>query len=60
MRNRAGNNVAANTKVVQYNVARWPVFNAAITGTAGQQEFVQKDTATQFYSVQIAVPIKDR
>jgi hypothetical protein len=59
VRDKSGNVVAANTKVVLYNVAHRPVFKGAITGASWQQEFVQKDTTTQLNSVQIAVPIKD-
>jgi hypothetical protein len=59
VRDKTGSVVAANTKVVLYNVAHRPVFKGAITGAAWQQEFVQKDTTTQLNSVQIAVPIKD-
>jgi hypothetical protein len=59
VRDKAGNLVAANTKVVLYNVSHRPVFKTAVTGTAWQQETVQKDVTTQIKSVQIAVPIKD-
>lgn len=59
VRDKAGNVVAANTKVALYNVAHRPVFKTAITGTPWQQETVQKDTTTQIRSVQIAVPVKD-
>jgi hypothetical protein len=59
VRDKAGNVVAANTKVVLYNVAHRPVFKGAITGTRWQQDQVQKDVTTQLMGVQIAVPIKD-
>jgi hypothetical protein len=59
VRDKAGNVVAANTKVVLYNVAHRPVFKTAIGGTPWQQDSVQKDVTTQLNSVQIAVPIKD-
>lgn len=59
VRDKAGNLVAANTKVVLYNVAHRPVFKTAITGTPWQQEQMQKDVTTQLVGVQIAVPIKD-
>jgi hypothetical protein len=59
VRDKAGNVVAANTKVVLYNVSHRPVFKTAITGTPWQQDAVQKDVTTQVKSVQIAVPIKD-
>jgi hypothetical protein len=59
VRDKLGNVVAANTKVVLYNVTHRPVFKTAITGTPWQQETVQKDVTTQKSSVQIAVPIKD-
>jgi hypothetical protein len=59
VRDKAGNVVAANTKVVLYNVSHRPVFKTAITGAAWQQDAVQKDVTTQIRSVQIAVPIKD-
>ena len=59
VRDKAGNLVAANTKVVLYNVAHRPVFKTAITGTPWQQEQMQKDVTTQLMGVQIAVPIKD-
>ncbi len=59
IRDKHGNLVAANTKVVLYNVTHRPVFKTAITGAAWQQEGVQKDVTTQLPSVQIAVPIKD-
>jgi uncharacterized protein with ATP-grasp and redox domains len=59
VRDKAGNLVAANTKVVLYNVSHRPVFKTAITGTPWQQDAVQKDVTTQVKSVQIAVPIKD-
>jgi hypothetical protein len=59
VRDKAGNLVAANTKVVLYNVAARPVFKTAITGKPWQQENVQKDVTTQIKSVQIAVPIMD-
>jgi hypothetical protein len=58
-RDKSGNVVAANTKVVLYNVSHRPVFKNAITGTPWQQDAVQKDVTTQVKSVQIAVPIKD-
>jgi hypothetical protein len=59
VRDKAGNVVAANTKVVLYNVSHRPVFKTAITGAPWQQDAVQKDVTTQIKSVQIAVPIKD-
>jgi hypothetical protein len=59
VRDKAGNLVAANTKVVLYNVSHRPVFKTAITGTPWQQDAVQKDVTTQVKSVQIAVPVKD-
>lgn len=59
VRDKAGNVVAANTKVVLYNVSHRPVFKTAITGAPWQQDAVQKDVTTQIRSVQIAVPIKD-
>ncbi len=59
VRDKAGNVVAANTKVVLYNVSHRPVFKGAITGTPWQQDTVQKDVTTQIRGVQIAVPIKD-
>jgi hypothetical protein len=59
VRDKAGNLVAANTKVVLYNVAHRPVFKGAITGAPWQQDQVQKDVTTQLMGVQIAVPIKD-
>lgn len=59
VRDKAGNLVAANTKVALYNVSHRPVFKTAITGTPWQQDAVQKDVTTQIKSVQIAVPIKD-
>lgn len=59
VRDKAGNLVAANTKVALYNVTHRPVFKTAITGTPWQQDAVQKDVTTQVKSVQIAVPIKD-
>jgi hypothetical protein len=59
VRDKAGNLVAANTKVALYNVAHRPVFKTAITGAPWQQESVQKDVTTQIKGVQIAVPVKD-
>lgn len=59
VRDKAGNLVGANTKVVLYNVAARPVYKMAITGKPWQQENVQKDVTTQIKSVQIAVPIMD-
>jgi hypothetical protein len=59
VRDKAGNLVAANTKVALYNVSHRPVYKTAITGTPWQQDAVQKDVTTQIKSVQIAVPIKD-
>lgn len=59
VRDKAGNLVAANTKVALYNVAHRPVFKTAITGTPWQQETMQKDVTTQILGVQIAVPVKD-
>jgi hypothetical protein len=59
VRDKAGNVVAANTKVALYNVSHRPVFKTAITGAPWQQDFVQKDVTTQVRGVQIAVPIKD-
>ncbi len=59
VRDKTGNLVAANTKVVLYNVAHRPVFKTAIGGTAWQQDQMQKDVTTQLVGVQIAVPIKD-
>jgi hypothetical protein len=59
VRDKAGNLVAANTKVALYNVSHRPVFKGAITGTPWQQDSVQKDVTTQVRSVQIAVPVKD-
>jgi hypothetical protein len=59
VRDKAGNLVAANTKVALYNVSHRPVFKTAITGAPWQQDAVQKDVTTQVKSVQIAVPIKD-
>lgn len=59
VRDKAGNLVAANTKVVLYNVGHRPVFKGAIGGSAWQQEQMQKDVTTQLMGVQIAVPIKD-
>jgi hypothetical protein len=59
VRDKTGNVVAANTKVVLYNVAHRPVFKTAITGTPWQQDQMQKDVTTQLMGVQIAVPIKD-
>jgi hypothetical protein len=59
VRDKAGNLVAANTKVALYNVAHRPVFKTAITGTPWQQDNVQKDVTTQIKGVQIAVPVKD-
>jgi hypothetical protein len=58
VRDKHGNVVAANTKVVLYNVTHRPVFKTAITGTPWQQDTVAKDVTTQKLSVQIAVPIK--
>jgi hypothetical protein len=58
VRDKHGNAVAANTKVVLYNVTHRPVFKTAITGTPWQQDTVAKDVTTQKLSVQIAVPIK--
>ena len=59
VRDKAGNLVAANTKVVLYNVAHRPVFKGAIGGSPWQQDQMQKDVTTQLMGVQIAVPIKD-
>jgi hypothetical protein len=59
VRDKAGNVVAANTKVALYNVAHRPVYKTAITGTPWQQDSVQKDVTTQIKGVQIAVPVKD-
>lgn len=59
VRDKAGNLVAANTKVVLYNVAHRPVFKGAIGGAAWQQDQMQKDVTTQLMGVQISVPIKD-
>ena len=59
VRDKAGNVVAANTKVALYNVAHRPVYKTAITGVAWQQDSVSKDVTTQIKGVQIAVPIKD-
>jgi hypothetical protein len=59
VRDKAGNVVAANTKVALYNVSHRPVYKTAITGAPWQQDFVQKDTTTQIKGVQIAVPVKD-
>jgi hypothetical protein len=59
VRDKAGNVVAANTKVALYNVSHRPVFKTAITGSPWQQDVVQKDVTTQVRGVQIAVPIKD-
>jgi hypothetical protein len=60
VRDKLGNAVAANTKVVLYNVTHRPVFKNAITGTPWQQDTVAKDVTTQKLSVQIAVPIKTK
>lgn len=59
VRDKAGNLVAANTKVVLYNVAHRPVFKGAIGGSPWQQDQMQKDVTTQLMGVQISVPIKD-
>ncbi len=59
LRDKAGNLVAANTKVALYNVSHRPVFKTAITGQPWQQDAVRKDVTTQIKSVQIAVPVKD-
>jgi hypothetical protein len=59
VRDKHGNVVAANTKVVLYNVRHRPVFQTAIRGVPWQQPYVQKDVTTGIDSVQIAAPIRN-
>ncbi len=59
LRDRHGNVVAANTKVVLYNVRHRPVFQTAIRGLPWQQAYVQKDVTTGVDSVQIAAPVRN-
>lgn len=59
VRDKAGNIVAANVKVILYNVGHRPWFKPAIGGTSYQVDQMLKDPTTQVMGVQIAAPIKD-
>jgi hypothetical protein len=59
IRDKAGNIVAANVKVILYNVGHRPWFKPAVAGTSYQADQMSKDPTTQIMGVQIATPIKD-